>query len=115
MLGPVELTETPFWLADEDQPEMSLPGTLETPGDEILGKEDYGWLVTVFDNDYNTYEEVMMILMAATGCSAQEAYIEAWEIDHLGKSTVHHSNEDDCRMAASIIGEIGIQVEVRPA
>jgi len=116
MIGPVEAPETPFWLAHAlDDPQMSLPGVLEHIDDDISEKEDFGWIVTVFDNDYNTYEEVMMILMAATGCNAQEAYIETWEIDKLGKCVVHHSSEDDCRMAASIISEIGIDVEVSPA
>lgn len=113
MIGPVEAPVTPVWLVDAaiDQ-QMSLPGVLEQISDDTFGKEDFGWIVTVFDNDFNTYEEVMMILMAATGCSAQEAYIEAWEIDKLGKCVVHHSSEDDCRMAGSIIAEIGIEVEV---
>jgi ATP-dependent Clp protease adapter protein ClpS len=112
MIGPVEATPLPFWLAQPALPSMALPGTLELPVQEPVVGEGKAWIVTVFDNDYNTYEEVMMILMAATGCSAQEAYIEAWEIDHLGKSVVHTSTEDDCRVAASIIGEIGIKVEV---
>jgi ATP-dependent Clp protease adaptor protein ClpS len=117
MIGPVEVPELPFWLAGSlsDAPGMSSPDILERPIDDVLEREGYDWIVTVYDNEYNTYDEVMMILMAATGCSAQEAYIEAWEIDHLGKAVVHNSSEDDCRMAASIISEIGIQVEVSPS
>ena len=117
MIGPVEAPVIPFWLAEAatDAAQMSLPSIIDRPFEEIREKEDYGWIVTVYDNDYNTYEEVLMILMAATGCSAQEAYIEAWEIDHLGKCVVHNSTQDDCRMAASIIAEIGIQVEVSKA
>lgn len=117
MIGPIEAPVDPHWLTDSrpDFTSMALPGVLEDVVDESKEKEDFGWLVTVFDNDHNTYEEVMMILMAATGCCAQEAYIETWEIDKLGKSVVHHSTEDDCRMAASIISEIGIEVEVSRA
>jgi ATP-dependent Clp protease adapter protein ClpS len=118
MIGPMEATELPFWLvgADlEDVPQMAMPDILDRPLDDTREKEGAAWIVTVYDNDYNTYEEVMMILMAATGCSAQEAYIEAWEIDHLGKCVVHNSSKDDCQMAASIIAEIGIQVEVSKA
>lgn len=71
-----------------------------------------GWIVTVFDNETNTYDEVIMVLMAATGCSLDEAEIETWEVDHLGKSVVHYSTEKECRRAAEIIATIGIQVEV---
>jgi ATP-dependent Clp protease adapter protein ClpS len=117
MVGPMHAAQLPFWLAEAgvETPTLALPDILDNPLDEISEREDRGWNVTVYDNDYNTYEEVMMILMAATGCSAQEAYIEAWEVDHLGKSVVHVSSQDDCRIAASIISEIGIQVEVGKA
>jgi ATP-dependent Clp protease adapter protein ClpS len=70
------------------------------------------WLVTVFDNDYNTFDEVMEILMLATGCCYDEAATETWEIHNLGKSVVHVADEDECRSVASKIREIGIEVVV---
>jgi ATP-dependent Clp protease adaptor protein ClpS len=79
---------------------------LETRGD--------GWIVTVFDNDHNTYEQVMQILMIATGCNSEEAYIEAWEIDHYGRCVVHKACEHECRRAADVIATIGIKVEATP-
>lgn len=72
------------------------------------------WMVIVFDNDHNSYEEVIGILTTATGCTLQEAYIEAWEIDHFGKSRVHFSSEHECRHVGSVISTIGIRVEVCP-
>jgi ATP-dependent Clp protease adapter protein ClpS len=70
------------------------------------------WLVTVFDNDYNTFDEVMEILMLATGCCYDEAATETWEIHNLGKSVVHVADEDECRSVAGKIREIGIEVVV---
>ena len=117
MVGPLEAVPLPFWLAEAAAlgPQMSMPGIMDRPIDTPSEKTDSGWIVTVFNNDVNTYDEVMMILMAATGCSAQEAYIETWEIDHLGQAVVHQSTKDECKMAATIISEIGIEVEVSPA
>jgi ATP-dependent Clp protease adapter protein ClpS len=71
-----------------------------------------GWIVVVFNNDHNTYEEVIHILMLATNCSQEEAEIETWEVDHLGKSVVHHADKEECERVASVIRTIGIQVEV---
>ena len=87
---------------------------IETPllDDLELGVDSAGWIVTVFDNDYNSYEQVMAILMIATACTAEEAYTEAWEIDHLGKSVVHYASEKECREAAEVICKIGIKVTV---
>jgi len=73
-----------------------------------------GWIVTVFDNDTNTYDQVMFILMLATSCTSEEAYIEAWEIDHYGKCIVHRAGEKECKHAAQTIATIGIKVEATP-
>ncbi len=71
-----------------------------------------GWIVTVFNNEVNTWDEVVGILMLATGCTVEEADMETWEIDRLGASVVHHGGEEVCRDAADIISRIGIKVEV---
>ncbi len=71
-------------------------------------------IVIVYNNDYNTFDEVIAILMKATGCSLQEASTETWEIHNLGKSVVHHGSAEECQRAAAIIRTIGIRVEVRP-
>jgi ATP-dependent Clp protease adapter protein ClpS len=68
--------------------------------------------VIVYDNDVNTYAEVIHILQVATGCTVEEAQIEAWEVDNLGKSVVHHGAKEECERSAGIIRQIGIRVEV---
>lgn len=73
---------------------------------------DPPWLVKVFNNEHNTYQEVMVILMLATDCDEDEAYIETWEIDHLGSSIVHSADETECQRVAEVISTIGIRVEV---
>lgn len=91
----------------------SAPGTIERPEVDD-GSTSFGelWTVVVFDNDYNTVEQVVDILMAATACSVHEAEMEAWEIHHLGKSCVHHGDHQVCASVAEIIATIGIRVEV---
>jgi hypothetical protein len=93
---------------------MAGPATIEAPQiiERPSEKAEKDWIVTVFNNDYNTYEEVIAILILATACTFDEAYMEAWEIDHLGRSVVHHGKEFDCQKVADIIGKIGIRVEV---
>ncbi|HWA83634.1 MAG TPA: ATP-dependent Clp protease adaptor ClpS [Fimbriimonadaceae bacterium] len=92
----------------------SAPGVIERPEIEEVGPGSGGdgWIVTVYNNDHNTWQEVIAILMIATGCNFDEAYIETWEIDRLGKSVVHHGAEEECVKAAKVIAEIGIRVEV---
>lgn len=85
---------------------------LERTHTPSLGKGE--WLVTVFNNDYNTWDEVIAILCLATGCGRDEAEMETWEIDRLGKSIVHHGDQPECEKAAGIIRTIGIKVSVDP-
>lgn len=87
---------------------IERPETIERPSEHA----EREWIVTVFNNDVNTYDEVITILILATGCTFDEAYMEAWEVDHLGRSVVHHGKETDCHKAADIISKIGIRVEV---
>ncbi len=91
-----------------------MGGTVITPEVEVsdpsTGTGEF--IVIVFDNDHNTFNEVIGILMQATGCGIQEAAMETWEIHNLGKSIVHHGSSEECNRAASIIRTIGIRVEV---
>lgn len=91
----------------------SSPGTIESPIEEI-SETNHGewWIVTVFDNDTNSIDEVVSILILATRCSTDEAVMETWEIHNLGKSVVHHASEAECNAVAGIISVIGIHVEV---
>jgi ATP-dependent Clp protease adapter protein ClpS len=72
------------------------------------------YVVIVFNNEVNTWNEVILILQKATGCSLEEAEMETWEIDNTGRSVVHHGDQAECERAAAIIATIGIRVAVEP-
>ncbi|MBI3912049.1 MAG: ATP-dependent Clp protease adaptor ClpS [Armatimonadetes bacterium] len=87
------------------RPELLDEPTTDQPGEH---------LVIVWDNDHNTWEEVIDILQKATNCSLEEAITETWEVHHLGKSVVHHAAHPECQRVARIIRTIGIKVTVEP-
>ena len=91
------------------QPSVSRPSSEQSSETSSTGS---GYIVIVYDNDVNTYAEVIHVLQIATGCTVEEAEIEAWEVDNLGKSVVHHGGKEECERAAGIIRQIGIRVEV---
>lgn len=90
---------------------VGLPGQQEEIADNYTASGS-GFLVIVYDNDKNTWDQVVTILQKATGCTLEEAEIETWEVDNLGKSVVHHGSQEECERAAGIIRTIGIRVEV---
>ncbi len=70
------------------------------------------WIVIVFNNDTNTFDEVTAILQKATACTPEEAEMETWEVHHTGRSIVHHAEREECDRVAEVIRSIGIRVEV---
>lgn len=68
---------------------------------------------TIFNNNHTTMDTVVSILMRATGCSAEEAYIEMWEAHTFGKADVHFDTLEICERAARIIRTAGVEAEVR--
>ena len=69
--------------------------------------------VIIFDNDTNTVDEVVAILLQATNCPVDEAVIEMWEAHTYGKSWVHFSSEEECNRVAEVIARIGVTTDVR--
>ncbi len=71
-----------------------------------------GWMVVIYNNDHTDMQEVMHILMRATQCDEEEAYLEMWEAHTFGKAPVHFASKDVCDSAAAIIATIGVKAEV---
>ena len=57
-------------------------------------------------------DDVIMILITATGCTVEEAEIEAWEAHNYGKTAVHFASKAKCEEVAAIISTIGVKTEV---
>jgi ATP-dependent Clp protease adapter protein ClpS len=70
------------------------------------------WSVIIFNNEHNTFDEVIGVLVEATGCDLQEAYIEAWEAHHYGKALVHFASENVCKAIAQTISSVGVKTAV---
>jgi ATP-dependent Clp protease adapter protein ClpS len=68
--------------------------------------------VRIIDNDYNTYQEVMDITMAALQVTEAQAYAIAWEVDHKGSCVVAQAPREEAEAIAGLIRTIGIGVEV---
>lgn len=86
---------------------FALPEILEVPTG--TGR----WMVVILNDDHTPIEDVIEILMKATGCGLNEAYMETWEAHTYGKAPVHFSGRDECEVVASMIGSIGVQTQVR--
>lgn len=94
----------------------SIPMSQTTLQPELLdnGTKTGRWMVVIYNNESNSFEQVIDVLIRATGCDVQEAYIETWEAHTYGKAPVHFAAREECDAAAALIGSIGVKTEVRP-
>ncbi len=86
--------------------------TIQLPEIQDTSTQSGGWMVVMFNNDHTMMDEVIEVLMRATGCDMQEAYIEMWEAHTFGKASVHFANRSECEDVAQVIGSVGIKTEV---
>jgi len=70
------------------------------------------WMVVIYNNDTNSMDEVIEVLMLATRCEYDEAIIEMWEAHTFGKAAVHFASKSECEDAALIISSVGVKTEV---
>jgi ATP-dependent Clp protease adaptor protein ClpS len=71
------------------------------------------YVVVIYNNDYNSFDEVIAVLIHATECDLQEASLEAWEAHTFGSAKVHHAPQFECKHVARIIASIGVKAEVK--
>jgi ATP-dependent Clp protease adapter protein ClpS len=84
---------------------------------EVGGPQTGGqgrWMTVIFNDDETEMGDVVAILMTATGCDEEEAYIEMWEAHTFGKAPCHFGTQEECEEVARIIAVIGVETEVVP-
>jgi ATP-dependent Clp protease adaptor protein ClpS len=88
--------------------------TVLNPELQSSGLKAPRWMVVIYNNEINSIEEVVEVLIRATACDLEEASIETWEAHVYGKAPVHFSGREDCEAAAAIISAIGVKTDVLP-
>ncbi|MEM4409539.1 MAG: ATP-dependent Clp protease adaptor ClpS [Candidatus Caldarchaeum sp.] len=92
---------------------MKHTETEQTVRDELIYESSDRYTTIIYNNDYNTFDEVIYAIMRATGCSFQEAYIETWEAHTFGKAPIHFASKEECLSVARVVSQIGVKTEVR--
>ncbi|OZC02746.1 ATP-dependent Clp protease adaptor ClpS [Rubricoccus marinus] len=81
--------------------------------DAVDTRLDNPWRVILFDDDIHTFEEVIVQLVLATNCSAQEAEQHAWRVHTEGKSRVYEGSFEECFRVQGILREIQLVTEIQ--
>ena len=95
----------------------SLPAPA-SPDVDVLVEEEVEervtspWRVIVYNDDIHTFEEVIVQLIKATGCSAEQAERHAWTIHTEGKDCVFEGDFEDCFRVQGVLREIQLVTEI---
>lgn len=102
-------TETIEEIETLDLPELSELNAVE----DVRAGADIGgpWIVILYNCDCHTFDDVIGILMQATGCTAAQGQKIAEEVDSKGRAICFSGSQPECDRVAGIIGSIRLQVE----
>lgn len=73
---------------------------------------DEPWRVILYNDDVHSFEEVIMQLIKATGCSLQDAERLAWQAHIEGKTSVFEGTFEECFRVQSVLREIQLITEI---
>jgi len=73
------------------------------------------YIVIVYNDDVHTFDEVILQMQKAIGCTYEHGLSVAVEIDRDGRAVVFAGSKDECEHVAGILREIRLQVETDKA
>ncbi|MFQ6113193.1 MAG: ATP-dependent Clp protease adaptor ClpS [bacterium] len=71
------------------------------------------WQVILYNDDIHTFEEVILQVQKATGCSVLEATNITMEAHFKGKAVAYNGDFDQCYRVAGVLREIGLIVDIK--
>ncbi len=80
--------------------------------DDIGIRIDAPWKVVLYNDNIHTFDEVILQLQKAIGCSAQRAEAIAFEAHHRGKAVAYSGEFNECFRVMGVLREIQLVVEI---
>lgn len=90
-------------------PETEIDVAVDEETEERL---DTPWRVILYNDDIHSFDEVILQLIKATGCTAQEAEAHAWTVHTEGKDTVYEGSFEECFRVQGVLREIQLVTEI---
>ncbi len=70
------------------------------------------WRVVLFDDDVHTFEDVIVQVVIATGCSVESAQRIAWTVHTTGKAVCFEGPFEACFRVKSVLDEIALITQI---
>lgn len=68
--------------------------------------------VVLYNDEIHTFDEVIVQLIKAVGCTFKQARSYAFEVHVKGKAIVYHGDLPMCLKVTSVLEEIGLNTQI---
>jgi ATP-dependent Clp protease adapter protein ClpS len=91
---------------------------VEAPQTEVLVEEeteenlDTPWRVILYNDEVHSFDEVILQLIKATGCTTADAEKLAWRVHTDGKAAVFEGTFEECFRVQGVLKEIQLVTEI---
>jgi ATP-dependent Clp protease adaptor protein ClpS len=96
--------------------ENELEKTEQIPEIDVITEEDsdigLASKVILYNDDWHSFDEVILQLIKAINCTFEQARAFAFEVHVKGKSIVFHGQLNQCLKVSSILEEIALNTQV---
>lgn len=99
-----------FGEREVEAPDVDVLVVEEEESEEHL---DSPWRVILYNDDIHSFDEVILQLVKATGCSLQDAERYALKAHFLGKAAVFEGTFEKCFRVQSVLREIQLVTEIQ--
>jgi len=89
-----------------------MPGTVVETVPETTRRAAKPARVILYNDDWHSFDDVILQLVKAGACDASKAEEHAWTVHTQGRAMVYQGARVDCERVAGVLREIRLQVEV---
>ena len=101
------------------RPRFAVPGSPSKAPDvevavDVAEEErlDEPWRVILYNDEIHTFDEVIIQLIKATGCTTSRAEELAWQVHTNGKAVVFEGAFEECFRVQAVLREIQLVTEI---
>jgi ATP-dependent Clp protease adaptor protein ClpS len=80
--------------------------------EETTDQTSDGFRVILYNDDFHSFDEVVLQLQKATGCDLEKALDIMLEAHAKGRAVCYKGRRDDCQKVCRILREIRLQCEI---
>jgi ATP-dependent Clp protease adaptor protein ClpS len=89
--------------------------TRQDPKTSSRTQIDPPWQVVLFNDEVHSFDEVILQLQKAIGCSLERAFELTLRVHQKGKASVFFGTQEKCDRVSSILERIGLGTQVEKA